>query len=59
MYQVIRDEDGWHLFSHDLTFASLMRSYATRRQALTAVQMMREAEELACALMHHCESDDA
>lgn len=59
MFQVTRDEDGWRVFSHEFEFESLFVTYSTRRQAITAVQMMRTAEEMIFTLTRHCEDEGA
>jgi len=46
-YQVTRDADGWHVFSHDLTWDSMLHTFPTRRAAITEMQMMRMDEEAA------------
>lgn len=38
-YQITRDAQGWWLFAHELPVALVIQPYATRRKAITAVQM--------------------
>ena len=53
-FQVVRRPNGmWQLHSPELTIESLFTEYATRRQAITAVAMMREAEMMAAHIIRH------
>jgi hypothetical protein len=47
-YKILRHKsDGWYLFSSRFGPEMLYHPYATRRQAITAVQMMRFEQEQA------------
>lgn len=46
-FQVLRDREGWHVYSPDFTFESLMQTFPTRRAAITDVQMMKLGERIA------------